>query len=80
MNGRFGPGWFAKIRAIRSVFKSEESDTKGASTSAPFRNLLCRISNRVLPATIRLKRRPWQIRSGHEPGYFVRSILYVRSC
>src|SRR5450432_39332 len=31
-----------------------------------FRNLLCRISNRVLPATIRLKRRPRQVRSGQE--------------
>ena len=35
MNGRFGPGWFAKIREIRSVFKSEESETKGATTPTP---------------------------------------------
>jgi hypothetical protein len=30
MNGRFGPGWFEKIREIRIGFKSEKGD--GASS------------------------------------------------
>jgi hypothetical protein len=33
MNGRFGPGWFAKIREIRIGFKSEKGDRASSTGS-----------------------------------------------
>src|SRR5471030_1403837 len=64
--GDSGRGGSPKSGKSAACLSRKREKPKERPPRLQFRNLLCRISNRVLPATIRLKRRPRQVRSGQD--------------